>query len=253
MSNHEGYDSQPSFSSDSKLILYTSERDSGQTEIYQYDIKERAARRLTNTPVSEYSPTFAPDGKNISAVVVEPDSTQRLWLYDKNSMKSQVMIPEVKQIGYHRWANEHTLFLFLLTEPFSLVKCDVKSGSCTTVAQHIGRCTDAQRNMKFECVYYTVKDSSGQATIHAYDVLTGGEARYFNPIACIKDSEDFARYGRTFFMASGSKMYYWDMSSRNNKWIEFADLSSQGLKSITRIAISPDGKHIAVVDNSTAQ
>lgn len=246
ISKHEGYDSQPAFDDD--CVLWTSERENGQTDIFRYSLSDKTTSRLTNTAVSEYSPTFAPDGKNISCVVVEPDSTQRLWLYDRNTLTSRVTMPAVSKIGYHCWADTNTVFTFLLTEPFSLAKCDVKSGSCVTVAKNIGRCMNVYRNSKFNYLYYTVKDTAGNATIRAFDLDHNADATLTIP--CLEGAEDFARYQQTLFMASGSKLYYWDMSSLNNKWIKFADLSSSGLQSITRIAISPDGKHIAVVDNS---
>lgn len=250
ISKHDGYDSQPAFGD--ACVLWTSERDSGQTDIFKYDIINKTTTRLTNTRVSEYSPTFAPDGKNLSCVVVEPDSAQRLWLYDRTSFASQVMIPNVSKIGYHCWTDSNTVFLFLLTEPFSLAQCDVRTGTCVTVAKNIGRCMNNYRNDKFHYLYYTVKDSSENATILAYD-LNGNKVHNGFSIPCLEGSEDFARYQRTLFMASGSKMYYWDMSSMNNKWIKFADLSNFGIETITRIAVSSDGKHIAVVDNGPAQ
>src|SRR5688500_6518942 len=76
LSNHEGYDSQPSFSENGSYMLWTSERDSGQTEIYRYDLTGKSSTRLTQTGVSEYSPTYMDGGRFISSVVVEPDSTQ---------------------------------------------------------------------------------------------------------------------------------------------------------------------------------
>lgn len=250
ISKHDGYDSQPTFGDN--CVLWTSERDSGQTDIFRYDIVNKTTTRLTNTRVSEYSPTFAPDGKNISCVVVEPDSTQRLWLYDRTTFQSKVMMPTVSKIGYHCWIDTNTVFTFLLTEPFSLAKCDVKTGTCVKVAENIGRCMNKSHSIQFDRLYYTSKDSSGEASILAYDLNARKTVSSF-AIPCLKGSEDFARYGSTLFMASGSKLYYWDLRSMNRKWTEFADLSFDGLQTITRIAISSDGTHIALVDNSPPQ
>ena len=79
ISNNNGYDSQPSFSENGSYLLWSSERDNGQTEIYRYSVDGKVINRITQTPVSEYSPTYMYGNKYISAVVVERDSTQRLW------------------------------------------------------------------------------------------------------------------------------------------------------------------------------
>src|SRR6266566_3120871 len=74
ITNRKGYDNQPAFSPDGTFILYTRYDDSTkQSDIYKYDIKTKARTQFTKTLTSEYSPTFMPDGKNISVVMVEKD------------------------------------------------------------------------------------------------------------------------------------------------------------------------------------
>src|SRR5947209_13786774 len=48
-----GYDNQPSFTPDSRAILFTSVRADAQADIYRYGISTKATSRLTNTPESE--------------------------------------------------------------------------------------------------------------------------------------------------------------------------------------------------------
>src|SRR3989304_1572957 len=82
ITNRKGYDNQPVFSPNGKYILYSSQPDSGcATDIYKYDLKTKTITQFTKTQTSEYSPTFMPDGKNISVVMVEKDSVQRLWKF----------------------------------------------------------------------------------------------------------------------------------------------------------------------------
>src|ERR1044071_6706481 len=75
-----GYDNQPFFSPDGRSLYYTSAR-GGQSDIYRYDFAGKASAQVTATPESEYSPTVMPDGKHLSVVRVERDSTQRLWAF----------------------------------------------------------------------------------------------------------------------------------------------------------------------------
>lgn len=249
LSNHEGYDSQPSFSANGSYMLWTSERDSGQTEIYRYDLTGKSSTRLTQTSVSEYSPTYMDDGRFISAVVVEADSTQRLWKYNKSNLKSEVILPKVTGVGYHTWFDDKTLFLFQLTEPFSLVMCDTKSQVTRTVATNIGRCMSIYKTAKRKIMLYVQIDDAGKKWIKALD-SNGQPAAEFTPVPCLEGSEDYGVDKRgNLLMASGSKVYSWKLGV-DTAWQLNFDLSGYNVNNISRIAISPDGSHIAVVNNS---
>lgn len=249
LSNHDGYDSQPSFSENGSYMLWTSERDSGQTEIYRYDVTGKTSKRLTQTGVSEYSPTFMAGGKYISAVVVEPDSSQRLWKYNKTSLKRELIFPKVYGVGYHAWMDDNIVFMFLLTEPFSMVMCDTKSQVSRTVATDIGRCMSTYKTDKRRLLLYTQKDGDGKMWIKAMDKL-GVPAAEFTPIPCIEGSEDYGVDKRGFLlMGSGTKLYSWRIGT-DTKWQLIADLASYSIHNISRIAVSPDGERLALVDNS---
>src|SRR5437870_10330194 len=75
-----GYDNQPAFSPDGKTLYYTSYR-GGQSDIFRYELGSRTTAQVTATPESEYSPTVMSDGKHLSVIRVERDSTQRLWAF----------------------------------------------------------------------------------------------------------------------------------------------------------------------------
>lgn len=249
LSNHEGYDSQPSFSENGRSLLWTSERDSGQTEIYRYDLKDKSSTRMTRTGVSEYSPTYMSDGQFISAVVVEADSTQRLWKYNKVNMKSEVILPKVTGVGYHSWMDDKTLFIFQLTQPFSLVMCNTDSQATHTVATNIGRCMSTYKTGKRKLLLYVQIDTEGKKWIKALDAM-GQPASEFTPIPCLEGSEDYGVDKRGYLlMGSGSKLYSWKVGI-DTSWQFTADLSGYNVSGITRIAISSDGSHLALVNNA---
>src|SRR5690349_23137595 len=77
ITNRPGYDNQPSFTPDSRAILFTSVRADAQSDIYRYDMAMKATTRVTSTPESEYSATVYGDGTRFSVIRVERDSTQR--------------------------------------------------------------------------------------------------------------------------------------------------------------------------------
>ena len=68
VTNRPGYNNQPSFTPDSRAILYTSVREDAQSDIYRYDIAAATITQLTKTPESEYSASVSPDGKWIALV-----------------------------------------------------------------------------------------------------------------------------------------------------------------------------------------
>jgi hypothetical protein len=51
-------------------------------------------------------------------------------------------------------------------------------------------------------------------------------------------------------LGSGNKLYLYD-PYRDDKWLEVADFTKNGVKNITRMAISPDRKHLALVAEPT--
>jgi hypothetical protein len=121
ITNNRGYDNQPAFTPDGAGILFTSVRGGGtQTDIYRYDVQSGALAQVTRTPESEYSPTVTPDGAHISVIRVEADGTQRLWRFTLEGGAPELVLPGIKPVGYHAWADGRTLALFVLGSPASL-------------------------------------------------------------------------------------------------------------------------------------
>ena len=121
ITDRAGYDNQPSFTSDGTGVFFTSVREDAQADIYRYDVRTKATTRVTSTaPESEYSATPVDADRAISVVRVERDSTQRLWRFPLDRSAPSVILERVRPVGYHAWANEHTLALFVLGSPNTL-------------------------------------------------------------------------------------------------------------------------------------
>ena len=70
-------------------------------------------------------------------------------------------------------------------------------------------------------------------------------------VETIGGSEDYAwTPSGTMVMGSGPVLFQW--SRQAGRWTELADLSDTGLGDISRLAVSPDGEHIAIVINRSA-
>jgi hypothetical protein len=132
-----GYDNQPSFTPDSRMVLFTANRDGKQTDIYEYTRGGRT-RLLIGTPEAEYSPTVTPDG-GISVIRVETGGTQRLWRFDRNGSSPHVLLANVKPVGYHAWIDGGRLVLFVLGPPATLRLARPGEGPADVVATDIGR------------------------------------------------------------------------------------------------------------------
>jgi hypothetical protein len=186
--------------------------------------------------------------KFISAVVVEKDSAQRLWQYHKGTGESKVILPKEYGVGYHCWFDDHTVFMFYITDPFSLRIADTRSKMTVQVASRVGRSMQVYRSPQRKMLLYTQEDQDSVLWIKAFDG-NGNAVSDFKPIRALTGSQDFAvdKFG-TLYMAKGSKFYYWTIG-QSVEWKMRYDYSGVGITSITRIAIAPDGKHVALVDN----
>jgi N-acyl-D-amino-acid deacylase len=241
LTGRDGYDNQPAFSPDGRAIFYTSLRDR-QTDIYRYDLDRGAAGRVTDTPEGEYSPTVMPAGRRLSVVRVEADSVQRLWSLALDGSDPQLVLPDVKPVGYHAWLDERTLVLFMLGTPPTLQLADVSTGRATVIAGGIGRSLHKVPGRRAASFVHKVAD--GEWWIKELDPDTR-EAR---PIVRTRPGrEDYAwTPAGSILMADGSRLYEW-RPGPEAAWREVIDLAPAGLTEITRLAVSPAGDRLALV------
>lgn len=236
----DGYDNQPSFTPDGAALLYTSERN-GQTDIYRYEIATGDHRRVTATPESEYSPTVMPGGERFSAVRVEADSTQRLWSFRLDGTDPRPVFPAIAPVGYHAWIDAHRAALYVLGSPPELRLADRRDGAASTVARAIGR--SLQRVPGAGRLSF-VDRSEERWWLATFDPVSG-EVRRIVPT--LDGSEDHAwTPGGVVLMGRGGRLYAFD-PARDDGWWQVADLSEAGIAGITRIAVAPDGRRIALV------
>jgi WD40 repeat protein len=235
-----GYDNQPSFTPDGNSVLYTAQTE-GQTDIYRHDLGSTTNVRVTSTAESEYSATVMPGGNRFSAIRVEADSTQRLWSFGLDGSAPELVLTDVAPVGYHAWLDDSTLGLFVLGRPATLQIADSRSGEARIAAHNIGR--SLHRVPGRTAVSFLHRDG-GVATIRALDPHSGAARDLAVPLP---GSQDYAwTPDGVLVMGAGSKLFVFDPLT-DTEWREAADLSNAGIEGITRLAVSPDGRHIAVV------
>jgi dipeptidyl aminopeptidase/acylaminoacyl peptidase len=192
ITNRTGYDNQPSFSPDGKYILYTSIRDEKQSDIYKYDLKTNQSTQLTKTATSEYSPQFSPDGQNISVVMVEPDSIQRLWQFPKTGGPATLLMDKVDSVGYYCWIDNFSVAVFLLYTPNKLYRCDVGTQKCILVDDSIERSLHSISFGKIKKLFYSkgeniYSNNSKSNLIETTKIGTGEDFCFYksNQINCL--------------------------------------------------------------------
>jgi hypothetical protein len=240
VTNRTGYDNQPSFTPDGKGILFT-RSDGKQTDIYLYDFTSRgsAPTQITKTAESEYSPTVPPDGQGISVIRVEADGTQRLWRFTRDGRDPALVLRDVKPVGYHAWGPDGQLALFVLGNPNTLQIADSRSGRSRIVTQRIGRSVHRIPGRDTISVLHT----EGEArTIKELNLKT----RTLKPIvrAIGPGDGDYAwTPDGAILMSDGKSLMRWSTGD----WTTFANLDALGLNGASRMAVSPDGKWLAIV------
>lgn len=276
ITNNPGYDNQPFFTPDGRAVLFTSVRGGHstglgtgpsiglgtggtQTDIYRYELPIKhsdglAAGRVlqvTNTPESEYSPTITPAGA-LSVIRVELDgnNTQRLWQFTADGRDPRVVLENVKPVGYHAWADEHTLALFVLGEPATLQLADTRTGTARPIASEIGRSihrvpgSGAARDISFvqrdrvaggstKWFVKTLNPATGEVTALAPALEGGTDA----DVAWTPDG--------TLLTARNGVLLGWKPGQSG--WKEITSLERLSVKGVTRLAVSPKGDFIALV------
>lgn len=240
ITHQPGYDNQPWFAPDSRSMLFTSARGETQTDIYRFDVASRATTRVTQTPESEYSATGMPGGQRFSVIRVEADQTQRLWSFANDGSDPKVVIEALKPVGYHVWIDANNVATFVLGSPNALAHTDVRTGKSDTLSRDIGRSLTL------------LPDKSGFAFVRRVDstsmitAMTWPGRQTSDVFALPPRSQDLVWLGPGYVLsASGSTL----LSRRTgaSSWAPVADLAAAGLTDITRMAVSPDGKWLAIV------
>ena len=239
ITNHAG-DDDPCFLPDSSGVLFTSNRDGRQHDIYRYDIATKAVQRVTNTPEDEHSPTMTPDGRTFSAV---RGAEQQLWRLNMDGSDAGSAAMRVGPIRNYVWVSPAKIAQWVPDgrSAGTLAIVDLESSASEVMASNVG--PSLHLRPLTGAVTFVSSPRTGNARIKVLDPATrkvttyaptvdGGEALAWTPS------------GR-LLMASGAKLFV--RENETDRWIENADLRKAGLTAITRITVSPDGKWIAIV------
>ncbi len=247
IANAAGYENQPMFSLDGARILFAANH-GAQTDVYVFDRATGRTSQLTDTPENENSPTYLPggigDAGGFSVVRTEPDRSQRLWRFDAQGGNPQIVLTEIKPVGYHAWADTDAVALYVLGQPATLRIASLKSGAAEIVASNIGR--SLNRVPGTGSVSFVQREASGEFWIKQIEIAS----KVILPLVkAVEGSTDrdmaWMPDGRTVLMSSGTKVLSWLRGAAG--WTEVFDAAAHNLGAVSRLAVSPRGDAIAIV------
>jgi hypothetical protein len=241
MTNHPGYDNQPFFHPDKPLIYYSSSDSAGRTDIVEYNYETKSSRKLTNTSEREYSPTVTPDNKYISCIIQRDSGQQDLGKYPIDGGPPVIIINTLK-IGYHAWADDTHVLMFVLGEPNTLNSYSTSEKKGFIINDSIGR--SIHRVPRSSFVSFVDKGRSSKWIIKKISLEDG----IVEPIAeTLPQREDLTwTNDGVILMSDGEKIFFLKPGKKQN-WKQAEYQSGTSIKSITRLAVNRDGTKLAVV------
>ncbi|MBY6226229.1 TolB family protein [Ferrimonas balearica] len=236
-----GYNNQPAFTADSQGLLFSSDRAGGQMDIFHFDIAKTTLSNLTNTPEqSEFSPQPGQHGDEITYVVEQGVPHQSVWRQRLGQQPERAVNSYIPAGYYAQRYGQGTLLwarygYHLYFEPWG-----EQADERHFVSASVGRSLHPIPNSaEFSFLH---KQVDGDWVIKGFHPDSGA----IRPITAIdKASEDYSwdQQGR-IWMGNGSELRRWDAEGQ---WQSVADLSEHGVTTIGRLAVSPDGRYLAIV------
>ena len=238
LTNRVEYDNQPSFINDAELVFSAAD-DKGNHDIILYSFRTGNFTNFSKTADrSEYSPALTDCKQYISAIVVEPDGTQRLWLYPITGDPAKLLYDDIAPVGYYDWYDNKAA-MFVLGEPNRLIYAHGK-GNLEEICSWVGRSIKA-RPKSAEISYLDLNDQKSardkkEISISSYDIKRKKYKDYGYSLA---GSQDFIWVDKNhLLMASGNELFI--RKATELEWKSLGKIPSSTHQNITRMAYSPD-------------
>lgn len=246
-----GYDNQPAFTEDGTSFYFTS-GDSEHTDIWRCSLDCSVRTQITDTPdAGEYSPRPTPAGNALSYIYQAPGGYGgEVWLDDPHGGNAR-SASGVGPNGYYAFNADMTrLAVFSLDEGFPLkVFGRFEDTEIVTAAEGIGRALYAAPD--HDSVYFTLpREDGGFAVFETGFDGAAPEHRFDLP----GETQDYAVFtlpdGTDGFFAVDQNVLM--TRTLDAPWHSVADLAVHDIDGVTRLAVSPDRRHIALVANDPA-
>src|SRR5690554_3840090 len=246
ITNTPGYDNQPNFINNDQLV-FSSQADQGGNEIIMYNYETGNFTNLTRTEdKSEFSPSLTDCGQYVSAITVEEDSSQRLWLYPINMGESELLYDDIMPVAYYDWY-DNIAAMVVLGNPNKLVY-PLSKEELMTLAENVGRSINT-RPKSSEITFLNaasniVVDGKKAFGIQSYNIKEG-HSTDLGP--ALGGSEDFVWIDKNNMLMAQGKDLYTRNVKKSISWQKIASVSMPGYKGISRMAINPKSSKLVLV------
>jgi len=245
ITNHKGYDNQPSFHPDQPVIYYSSFSEEGRSDIKYYNYKTGETKSLTNTEEREYSPTLTPDKQFVSCIIQRDNGAQDLGKYPVEGGEALTILND-RIVGYHVWTDNSHVALFILgkeNKPNTLHYFLLPTRSDTIIAENVGRSL------------HQVPGENAFSFIHK---VTANKwfIKKFNPrkseisviASTLPNREDICWTPDGKIIISDDTKIFWMDPKTDKTWKEVQiNTGAEQVKGVTRLMVSADGKKMTVV------
>lgn len=250
LTNRAAYDNQPNFIN-KKQLAFSAADEKGNHDIIIYNFESEKFTNLTKTPnTSEYSPALTDCGLYVSAVTVEEDGKQRLWLYPTNFGEPELLYDDIEPVGYYDWYDNKAA-MFVLGNPNTLVYPYSKS-EVLTIDKNVGR--SIRRKPKSSIITYVDKNNPQEKDgkmvypILGFDIEKRTHHKYGYTLP---GSEDFIWLNhKLMLMGSGNQVFY--KKALDEAWRLAGKVELPGYSDISRMAYSDKLKKLVLVLNRTS-
>lgn len=241
VSNNKGYDNQPFFISDDALVFAAN--NNGQTDISEYNLTTKIKKWANNkTEGSEYSPQNFPSNTDLAAVRLDKDGKQRLYKYNSETGTSSEVIKDLQVAYFAFYSAEKILATVLSEDQMDLVLINLKTKSTDTLFKNAGR--TIQRIPATNSMAYTLINEDKNLDLYVLD-MNSNDSFFICELPFA--TQDYVWLNDTQIVTGkGSKLYIYDTLG-GTEWNRVASLDEYGIKNITRMAVSPNGKKLALV------
>ncbi len=245
LTDNDYYDNQPCFSKDGGLLWYVSMPDTIQTDIFEYNLRKKLTRQITNTPESEFQPQPIPFEKfKLSVVRIDDDKAQRFYSIQFDGSEPEPLMPNEDSVAYYTWMNDTTVGAYMLNGGNGVLhQFDMKpQQSIILMTGGFGRCL--ARIPGTDNLSYIQKSSDGKYLLMDYKMATEERVPLVEMMPGVEDY-CWAPDGKVF-AGDKAKLYYIDTTLDEPKWVLVADLAKT-VGTFYRMAMSPKGDKIALV------
>jgi Tol biopolymer transport system component len=243
ITNNPGYDNQPSFSLDNRSLLFTSTRTGKDTNIYEYLLADGKTVQLTTSEDNEYTPKEF-DANTLNFIREGKGQEMTVYKYDRQTKQESPALKNKEPVAYYAFNSKGDALVWIRYAYF--IHWVNPEKNINKFVTDYGQPSTPQRIPGTDNFTFMKRLPNDELWIMEFNPSN----QAVRPIVQPKDSKLTYCWmpDGSLLTGSGTKLFRFDEKT-DKTWVQIADLSSFGIKDIGRVAVSPDGKNLAVVSN----